>query len=81
MGREYRIECVPPRGEDLAHLLNRLPSPINRNPLAEIYNYRIEEDGIYFVDNLVAKDVAAIALKALIDSALATNERVTLYEP
>ncbi|RYD83022.1 MAG: hypothetical protein EOP84_08535 [Verrucomicrobiaceae bacterium] len=81
MGREYKISCVAPKGAALNALLTRLPSPIHRNPMAEIYNYRVEADGFYFVDHHVAPEVAAVALKAFLDSALSANEKVTISEP
>ena len=81
MGYEYKIACAPPKDEDLAILFSRLPSPIDRKSMREIYNYRIEEDGFYFVDYLVSCDVAAVALRVFLDAALSTTEKVTISEP
>ena len=81
MGREYKITCVPPQGGELAALFKRLPSPIHRQPLSEIYNFRVEKDGFYFVDHLVNREVAAVALRVFLDGALSTNESVTVSEP
>jgi hypothetical protein len=53
MGKEYKVKCVVPSKDALGAMLRRLPSPIHRRPLAEIYNYKVESDGFYFVDHLV----------------------------
>jgi hypothetical protein len=43
----HKITYDPPEGPKLTAFILRLPSPIHRNPLAEIYNYRIKKDGFY----------------------------------
>jgi hypothetical protein len=80
MGREYKIKCVVPRNEALAAMFRRLPSPIHRGPLAEIYNYKVESDGFYFVDHLVDTKTASLALRILIDTALNSSETVEISE-
>lgn len=45
--------------------------PADKRPaIAEIYNCLIEADGLYFVDQLVDRDVAAVALRSLLDEEL-----------
>jgi len=53
MGREYKIKCRIPGSSELTAMFRRLPSPIHEQPLTEIYNYKIEADGFYFIDHLV----------------------------
>ncbi|MFT5465167.1 MAG: hypothetical protein ACI8UO_000254 [Verrucomicrobiales bacterium] len=48
--------------------------------MLEIYNYRIEDDWIYFVDRLVDPDTAAKAFKIFLDSALAVNDSISIRE-
>ena len=38
--------------------------------MSEIYNYRIEKDGFYFVDSLVDTTLASVAFRLFIDEAL-----------
>ena len=78
MGREYKIKCVVPGNSKVAAMFRRLPSPIHRNPLAEIYNYRIEADGFYFIDHLVDTQTASVALLIFIDIALDSNQSIEI---
>jgi hypothetical protein len=48
--------------------------------MVEVYNYRIEPDGYYFVDRLVDQVVASKALKVFIDAALSQNESISIKE-
>ena len=59
-------------------LFDRLPSPIHRQPLSEIYNYRIEDDFMYFVDREVDSKVAGEAFKFFVDAALRSGSAVTI---
>ena len=70
MEKEYQIKCTPPKGQALKGLLARLPSPISRPEMREIYNYCINEDDIYFVDRLVNAEVASRALGIFVEAAL-----------
>ena len=63
MGKEYKIKCTIPGNTEIDAMFRQLPSPIHRNPLAEIYNYKIEADGFYFVDRLVDTKTASLALR------------------
>jgi hypothetical protein len=80
MGREYKIKCAVP-DKDLGAILRRLPSPIHREPLSEIYNYKVEADGIYFIDHLVDTKTASVALRVFIDAALESNQTIEIFEP
>lgn len=80
MSREYKIKCKIPGSEELDLMFQRLPSPIHRNPLAEIYNYKIEADGFYFIDKLVDTKTASLALRMFIDAALLSNQTVEISE-
>lgn len=81
MGREYQIKCEPLKDEPLAALLRKLPSPIAKPKIQEIYNYRVEVDGYYLVDHLVDRRVAAQALQIFIDAALSSSNSVAIQEP
>jgi hypothetical protein len=70
MSIEYKINFTIPADYDPSALFKQLPSPINKATSSEIYNYKIEQDGFYFVDRLVNDEVASIALKLFIDEAL-----------
>lgn len=78
MGREYKIRCVVPGKAALDAMFRRLPSPIHREPLSEIYNFRIEADGFYFVDRLVDTNTASVALRMFIDAALSSSRSVEI---
>lgn len=80
MGIEYKIKFAVPINYDSASLLRKLPSPIDRHSRIEIYNYAIEADGFYFVDNLGDRNVAAVALRSLLDEALRFSHTVELTE-
>jgi len=81
MGVEYKIKCVVPADYDPSALFRKLPSPIARKAMAEIYNYSIEADGFYFIDHLVDGSVAAVAFKRFIDEALRLSPSVEVTEP
>jgi hypothetical protein len=70
MGIEYKIKFTIPAGYNPSALFKQLPSPINRATTSEIYNYKIEHDGFYFVDRLVNDQVASIAFKLFVNEAL-----------
>jgi len=80
MGREYKIKCSVPDDAGIQAMFRRLPSPIHREPLAEIYNYKVEADGFYFVDHLVDTKTASVALRVFIDAALASNPTIEISE-
>lgn len=80
MGIEYKIKFAVPTDYDPASLFQRLPSPINRRAMAEIYDYSIEADGFYFVDHLVDRAVAAVALRSFLDEALRFSHSVEISE-
>lgn len=79
MGQEYKIEWQMPKDYDPSAVLRKLPSPISRE-MTEIYNYSVEKDGFYFVDNLVDQRIAGHAMKLFVDEALTHTEEVTIRE-
>jgi hypothetical protein len=81
MGREYKIICTPFKGAALAAMMRKLPSPIQRPQMVDIYNYRIDDDGYYLVDHLIDRRVAAVALQSFVDASLATGETAEITEP
>jgi hypothetical protein len=81
MGREYKIRCTPLKGAKLATILRRLPSPISRPEMREIYNFRVDTDGYYLVDHLVDRSTAAVALQVFVDAALLSAQAVEIVEP
>lgn len=81
MGIEYKIKFAVPVNFNPSAIFAKLPSPISRERMTEIYNYAIEPDGFYFVDRLVDKDVAAVALRIFIDEALAHATSIQIFEP
>lgn len=81
MGREYKIKFSVPGNYDPSALLRKLPGPSNSAATADSYHYTIEPDGFYFVDHLVDRTVAAVALQCLLDEALGLTDAVELTEP
>ena len=81
MGKEYKIKCKVPNDAGIQAMFRRLPSPIHREPLAEIYNYKVEADGFYFVDHLVDTKTASVALRIFIDAALLSSLTIEISEP
>jgi hypothetical protein len=81
MGIEYKLRFSVPQNYDPAALFKKLPSPIQRPSMTEIYNYKIEGDGFYFIDHLVNEGVAAVAFKQFVNEALKLSNQVQLIEP
>ena len=81
MGIEYKIKFAVPNDYNPAALFRKLPSPIDRPAMAEIYNYSIKADGFYFIDRLVNPAVAAVALRSFLDEALRLAGSVEVTEP
>ena len=79
MGIEYRIIWQVPEGYNPSSVLRRLPSPISPE-MTEIYNYSVEDDGFYFLDNLVDPTISGYAMKLLIEEALKHSDEVTICE-
>ncbi len=75
MGREYKIKFSAPGNCEPTALPRKLPSPGNS------YHYALEPDGFYFVDHLLDRAVAAVALQCLLDEALGLTDTVELTEP
>ena len=48
--------------------------------MSEIYNYRIEDDGVYFIDQLVDQETSSVALRKFIDEALTSSELVEIIK-
>lgn len=80
MGIEYKVTFAVPNGYDPSNLLQSLPSPIAKTKMQEIYNYAIEQDGFYFIDHLVDKETASLALRLFIDAALKVSNVVQITE-
>ena len=80
MGKEYKIKCKVPDEAAINAMFRHLPSPIHREPLAEIYNYRILPDGFFFIDHLVDTKTASVALRIFIDAALASGQPIEISQ-
>jgi hypothetical protein len=70
MAIEYKIKFPVSADYDPSALFKQLPSPINKATMSEIYNYRVEKNGFYFVDRLVNDKVASVAFKLFVNEAL-----------
>jgi hypothetical protein len=81
MGVEYKIKFCVPENYDPSALFKKLPSPIGRPSMTEIYNFKIEHDGFYFVDHLVNNEVASVAFRFFVNEALSHAESVEIVEP
>jgi len=80
VGKEYKISFKLPAEYDPKELFRKLPSPIHRQVMDAIYDFRIESDGFYFLDSLVDNDVASIAFRCFVDEALAHCEKLEIIE-
>jgi hypothetical protein len=80
VGIEYLIQFEVPPDYSPQGLFKKLPSPIHRETMREIYNYRIDKDGFYFLDSLVDKAVASVAFRLFVDEALSHAESVQITE-
>ncbi|MBM3847001.1 MAG: hypothetical protein FJ405_12040 [Verrucomicrobia bacterium] len=80
MQKEYHIHCTRLPDDQIRALFDRLPSPIHRNPLREIYNYRIEDEFMYFVDRGVDPTVAGEAFIYFVEAALRSGAAVTITD-
>lgn len=81
MDIEYKITFALPSNYDASRLFKQLPSPIEKRAMAEIYNYRLEQDGFYFVDRRVNPGVASFALRCFIDEALRVAGSIEISQP
>jgi hypothetical protein len=81
MGLEYKLRFNVPANYDPTQLFKKLPSPIHRPSITELYNYKIEQDGFYFIDHLVDERISAVAFKMFVNEALSLSEQVQLLEP
>jgi hypothetical protein len=79
MTKAYKIQFPMPADYNPASLFNRMPSPIHRQTMSEIYNYRIENDGFYFVDSSVDTAVAAVAFRLFVDEALTFGSSIEIH--
>jgi hypothetical protein len=80
MAKKYKIKAAVPSSFNPASLFKNMPSPIHRQTMSEIYNYRIEEDGFYFVDSLVDTKVASVAFRLFMDEALKFGNAVEVIK-
>ena len=78
MAKEYKIKFAAPADYNPADLFKQMPSPIHRKTMSEIYNYRIEKDGFYFMDSLVDTTVTSVAFRLLVDEALKFGKPVEI---
>lgn len=77
MGHEYKIRFAVPPGFSPEPLTKRLPDPHAPNASWLEYDYELEPDGFYFLDNGKSA-VASIAFRQLIDEALRHSPQVVV---
>ena len=80
MGIEYKIKFEMPVDYNPEGLFQKLPSPINKQTMTEIYNYQVEAYGFFFVDYLVDVSVASLAFRRFIDEALIYSDSIEITE-
>jgi hypothetical protein len=76
---EYKIKWKMPDNYNPSSALSKLPSPISPQ-MTEIYNYSVEKDGFYLLDNLVNQSVTGHAMKLFVDEALKYTSEVRIQE-
>ena len=79
MGFEYRIRFSVPAGMTRESIAQTLPDPTIAGSVWLAYDYAVEADGIYFLDN-GRSDVSSVAFRRLVDAALGSGERVVIEE-
>ena len=79
MGHEYKIRFPVPPGFSPDRLTKRLPAPRAPSSSWPEYDYRLEADGFYFLDN-GRSPVASIAFRELVDEALRHSPQVVIEE-
>ncbi len=80
MAIEYKLQFTAPENYDPTELFKKLPSPIQRPSMTEIYNYKIGQDGFHFIDHLINDAVAAVAFKHFVNEALRLSAQVQLLK-
>lgn len=80
MGLEYKIKFSVPSSYDPAALLRKLPNVVNRELMCDAYGFAVDPDGFYFIDHLVDRTVAAVALQSLLDEALRFTDSIELTQ-
>lgn len=78
MAKEYKIQFAVPADYNPTSLFKQIPSPIHRQTMSEIYNYKIEKDGFYFVDSSVDTAVASVAFRLFVDEALKIGNSIEI---
>jgi hypothetical protein len=78
MANEYRIKFAVPANYNPAGLFEKMPSPIHHKTMSEIYNYKIEKEGFYFIDRAVDSRVASEAFRLFVDEALRYGKSVEI---
>ena len=78
MAKEYKIKFAMPVDYNPANLFKKMPSPIHRQTMSEIYNYRIEKDGFYFIDSLIDTTVASEAFRLFVDETLKYSKSIEI---
>ena len=77
MSKEFKIKWDIPKDYNPRSLFQKLPSPISSN-MTEIYNYRIDTDGFYFIDQGVSEERSCQALGLFINEALSHSPEVVV---
>ena len=80
MGVEYKIRFSVPSDGSLDRVLAQLPDASIEDSSWTEFDVKVEADGIYFCDNLGRPEVAAIAFKRLVDTALGNSDEVVIEE-
>ena len=80
MSQEYKIKYEIPEDQDWGSFFQNMPGPIHRETMSEIYNYRIENDGVYFIDQLIEQKTSSEALGRFIEEALKPNDSIEIIK-
>ncbi len=81
MAIEYKIKFDVPKNYTVSQsFINKMPSPIHQKTMSEIYNFKIEKDGFYFIDSLVEQKISSLAFKYFVDEALANSSSIQIIK-
>ena len=78
MGIEYNIKFNIPANFDFDKFKTKLNNPVENNWPA--FNLDMNESGFYFCDHTGQQEVAALALRKIIDEALSYSQSITIEE-
>jgi hypothetical protein len=79
MGFEYKIRFTVPPGFSSERLLQRLPDSKATEGKHQLYDFKVDSDGFYFLD-YGKSQIASVAFRMLVDEALQHSQNAIIEE-